>query len=207
MRPLAGACIVVAVTSCARSTERDQRDFERMRRQQRVDAYSMAAAFANGQAMQAAPPGTVTRETADDSAIVALMASGPATAAALAAMTPARLALGERKFGVYCAVCHGEGAFGGSVVAANMGIPRPPSLRSAAMLSKPPAYIYLVVTHGLGRMPAYVPQLTTGERWAVVGYLEQMRHDPVLTAAQRDDSLRAEEIHRIDAAARERRKP
>jgi hypothetical protein len=29
----------------------------------------------------------------------------------------------------------------------------------------------------------------------------------VLTAAQRDDSLRAEEIHRIDAAARERRKP
>jgi mono/diheme cytochrome c family protein len=114
-------------------------------------------------------------------------------------VTPELLALGQRKFDVFCAVCHGAGGFGGSIVAANMGVPRPPSLRSAAMEALPPGFVFNIASKGFGRMPPYAPQLSARERWAVVAYLEQLQHSTSTTTEQRDDSVRAIGIRSIDS--------
>jgi mono/diheme cytochrome c family protein len=158
-------------------------DFERMRVQQKSHLYEN---------MRIPPRGTVTRESVADSAI--------------AGAAPASLTIGQQTFGIYCAVCHGAAAFGGSLVAENMGQPRAPSLRTATALALSPRDIYEVETHGKGRMPPYAPQLTAEERWAVAAYVVRLQRSGAATPEAIADSLRAIEIQRIDSAlARERR--
>lgn len=195
----AGVALVLAIAACTASPERERVDFERMRLQQRGDVYAASAAFPNGAVMQAPPESTVAVEAsadlgpASDSALVRASLPMPAT---LAVITT-----GRQKFATYCAACHGTAGFGGSIVALNMGPPRPPSLRRPAALAFPPGYIYSVATHGFGRMPPYAPQLTSQERWAVAAYVKYLQRRPLLDRAAREDSIRAAEIVRIDSTA------
>lgn len=202
---LAGAGALFAALGCAHSSERERVDFERMRLQQRGDVYATSSAFPNGAVMQTPPDSSIPVEQAPDADLV------PANAAALAqSPMPATLeviTLGRQKFATYCAVCHGAGGFGGSIVALNMGPPRPPSLRRPAALTFPAGYIFSVATHGLGRMPAYAPQLTTEERWAVAAYVKRLQRTTFLDPAAAEDSTRAVQIAKIDSiAAAEARK-
>lgn len=192
--------LALFVSACSKSSEREPGDFERMRIQQRDEPYAPGELFANNSRLRQPPAGTVSRESESDTgAIGSGMQAGRMVAVVPLSITPERLSLGQRKYDVFCAVCHGAGGFGGSIVAVNMGAPRPPSLRSAAMAAKPPGYFFLIATHGIGRMPAYAPQLTVEERWAVVAYIEQLQHSTTTAPEARADSLRALGIHRIDS--------
>jgi mono/diheme cytochrome c family protein len=139
-------------------------DRERMRSQPRYEAYGRSALFADGKAMQVAPPGTVSRESGD--------------AAATMPNDLSRLALLERgadRFAIFCAVCHGDRADGNSVVASNMDAPRPPSLVDSARRALSPAQVYAVATHGVGRMPPFAAALSVADRWAVAAYVAELR--------------------------------
>ncbi len=197
-------CAMLTAGACDRSTERQRADFERMRLQQRYQPYGSSAVFANQSSMQAPPHGTATRESAADTGVIGTgIRDGRLVADVPVPVTPERLATGQRKFTVYCAVCHGVAAYGGSTVAQNWGAMRPPSLRNAEMLAKPAAYFFMVATHGKGRMPAYAALLTTDERWDVVAYVERLQRTAP-TGAAIDDSLRALAIARIDSAGAKR---
>jgi mono/diheme cytochrome c family protein len=193
------ALLTLAALACTRSTERDRVDFERMRLQQRGDVYAGSGAFPNGAVVQTPPESTIAREGAADLGLV------PANVVALErSPLPATLELitmGREKFATYCAVCHGTSGFGGSLVALNMGPPRPPSLRRPAALAFTAGYIFSVATHGMGRMPAYAPQLSTEERWAVAAYVKRLQRTTYLDPAARQDSARAAQIATIDSVA------
>jgi mono/diheme cytochrome c family protein len=198
----------IAVFACSSSSERERVDFERMRVQQRYEPYGRSGVFANAQSMQQPPAGALSRESASDTGVVGTgMTGGQPVADVPLAISPAQLAMGGRKYAVYCAVCHGEAGFGGSIVGENMGLPRPPSLRSVAMLAQPAGYIFNVATNGKGRMPSFAAELTPGERWAVVEYIRQIQQSPPVTVAQRADSVRAVEIAAIDSAIAKARQP
>ncbi|NRD45879.1 c-type cytochrome [Corallococcus exiguus] len=52
-------------------------------------------------------------------------------------------------------------------------------------LPHPPGFYFAVISHGFGVMPAYGPQLTPHERWAVVAYLRALgrsQHAPLTVA-------------------------
>lgn len=202
-RAVGCALAFIILAACSTSRERERVDFERMRVQQRYELYGSSRVFADSMSMQHAPAGTVSRESGpheSDSALATLTAIP-------VPVTPALLARGRDRFTIYCAVCHGEAGFGGSLVAENMGTPRPPSLRSGEHAGHPVGDLFRVVTHGKGRMPPYAPQLTVADRWAVVAYVRALRTTPATTPAAIADSLRAERIHMIDStiAARSRR--
>ena len=197
--PWCALMAAIAVAGCTKSHEREPGDFERMRIQQREEPYA-SNGLAPIEHMRHPPAGTLSRESESDSgAIGSGMLAGQPVSSVPLPITPKLLALGRRKFDVYCAVCHGAGGFGGSIVAANMGAPRPPSLRSAAVRALPAGYVFTVATHGIGRMPPYAPQLTARERWAVVAYLEELQRATSTTPEQREDSLRAIDIRAIDS--------
>ncbi len=193
----AGAAFVAL--GCAHSSERERVDFERMRLQQRGDVYAATGAFPSGAVMQTPPDSTIPVEAAADvnllPANVATLTRSPVSS------TLEVITVGRLKFATYCAVCHGARGYGGSIVALNMGPPRPPSLRSPAALALPVGYIFSVATHGIGRMPAYAPQLTTEERWAVAAYVKRLQHSTFVDRAATEDSTRAVQIAKIDSIA------
>ena len=191
--------LALAAAGCTRSPERERVDFERMRLQQRGDLYAPTTAFTNGTVMQSPPDSTIPLEAAADPG--SLSDSGATRAGLPLPATLEVITLGRQKFATYCAVCHGAGGFGGSLVALNMGPPRPRSLRRAPALTFTPGYIYSVATHGFGRMPAYDPQLTARERWAVAAYVKYLQRGTYLDPDAREDSVRAAEIARIDSIA------
>jgi mono/diheme cytochrome c family protein len=208
VRSTIAALLAIEMIACVKSRERERVDFERMRVQQRYEPYGASAVFANARSMQQPPAGALSIESAVDTGVVGTGMSGGSPVADIpVTITPEQLGLGARKFMVYCAVCHGDGGFGGSIVAENMGQPRPPSLRNAALVAQPAGYIFAVATNGKGRMPSYSAQLTPDERWAVVAYVRELQRSRIVTTAQRDDSLRAAEIAAIDSAAAKARQP
>jgi hypothetical protein len=200
--------LLVCAAACRKSPEREQGDFERMRAQQRNEPYAPSQLFALDERLRHPPAGTVSRESGSDTGTIGTgMHEGKPATAVPFDITPKFLALGRREFSVFCAVCHGAGGFGGSIVATNMGTPRPPSLRSTAVKARAPGTVFMIETHGIGRMPSYAPQLTTEERWAVVAYLEQRQHESRMTPEERADSLRAIDIRSIDSALAAERRP
>jgi mono/diheme cytochrome c family protein len=171
-----------------------------MDEQPRYDVYEASRFFRNGMTMQVPPAGTVSREAVLDRGLATgRTGSGRYLAAPPIPLTPAVLTLGRSRFRIYCAVCHGAGGYGGSIVASNMTERRPPSLRTAATRSLPAGFFYEVISRGLGRMPSYAAQLTIEQRWAVVAYVRELQSTPRAQPDERADSLRGAELRSEDS--------
>lgn len=175
MLPLAG---------CSREHGTVAPSFERMLVQPRYEPYGASSFFPDGRAMRIPPSGTVSRERLADSALIPT-ASPVAAATDSMPLPPPQsmplqptdelLAIGQSRFGIYCAVCHGVLGDGNSVVAKNMVDCPPPSLLSAAVRALPPATLFQVITDGFGRMPPYAAELPAEQRWAVIAYVRQLQ--------------------------------
>ncbi|HEY2805279.1 MAG TPA: c-type cytochrome [Gemmatimonadales bacterium] len=158
-------------------------DLQRMIRQPRSATYR--------QAPFTPPPGTVPRPSADSDAIAQarLVAMGHAPDPETARRV---LGLGASRYATFCAVCHGAGGYGGSIVAANMHGLRPPSLRAALSSAGHPDAAYRMISAGGERMPSFAEALPPSERWAVIAFLGRLRATPSAgDTAARDDSIRA----------------
>jgi mono/diheme cytochrome c family protein len=184
------------------------RALQRMHSQPKAQAYGASPVFRDGKVMQPPPAGTVAREDGVDSeASPGLDARGSYLEQVPLPETPALLARGRSRFRIVCAACHGAGGFGGSVVAENwFPPPRPPSLRSGPAAALPAGQLFQIVTSGFGRMPPYAPELTAGDRWAVVAYALTLRGRPPADSAERDDSVRAAGLRVLDSLGPEARR-
>lgn len=185
--------VCLALAACGRGQRGRGWDWERMRQQPRYDIYESSNVFANGRVMQSPPPGTVAREqVVGDASLATGMADGRYVTEVPVPVTSELVATGRTRFDIFCAVCHGAGGYGGSMVAMNMQPPRPPSLRSDTMRALPPGSLFQVITNGFGRMPSYAAQLSVRERWAVVAYVRQLQQTTsAATPEARADSARA----------------
>lgn len=184
---------------------REARDFERMRLQQRYDAYGRSRFFANGAVLQPPPAYTMARPPAfspTDSVRPLAFFTGRADSGFVTnipvAMGNRLRAIGASQFAVSCAPCHGAGGFGGGPIAANLVNKRPPSLRPQTTDTLPVGLIFSIITDGFGVMPPYGWQMPPETRWAVVAYVRSLAAQPstALTAA---DSTRAASLRRIDS--------
>ena len=149
-------------------------DFERMRRQPRVDPYEASRVFADGIAMRVPPGGTVPHSAGTPLGPVTtgLERGSPVRNVPLP-ITPDLIALGQHHYEIFCAVCHGADGSGHSVMSANMpGLP-PPALPRVRAAAYPAGYLFQVVTHGKNRMPSYEWALPPADRWAVIAYLQR----------------------------------
>lgn len=162
--------------SCSREHGAVAPSFERMLTQPRYEPYGSSAFFPDGRAMRLPPNGTVSSERLADSALLPLLAVGRDSVGSMPLeASDELLAVGQSRFGIYCAVCHGALGDGRSVVGSNMVECPPPSLLSEMMRALPPATLYQVITEGFGRMPSYAAELSVEQRWAVVAYVRQLQ--------------------------------
>ena len=138
-----------------------------MVQQPRYDAYEESRLFADGKVMQAPPDGTVAR----DAPLLAAAARRPT------AITPALLKRGEERYGIYCAICHGQDGRGDGYVTTR-GFPHPPSYLSSRLRAAPASHFYDVITNGYGVMYSYADRVPPADRWAITAHIR------VLQAAQ-----------------------
>jgi mono/diheme cytochrome c family protein len=159
----AALALVLIATGCSEKIGKGW-DWNRMRVQPRYEPYRASTFFANGMAMQAPPPGTISRE-----------ASVGALAAAPLVITPAVLQLGAYNYHIYCAVCHGERGDAASYVARSMDQPKPPALVTPPVSLMPDSLIVAIIGNGIGRMPSFAAELTPADRQAVAAYVKKMQ--------------------------------
>ncbi|MFI5229532.1 MAG: c-type cytochrome [Gemmatimonadales bacterium] len=198
--------VLGAADGCLRPSDgREQRDFERMRQQQRYDAYEPSRFFPNGAVLQAPPAHTVARAANDPwSGRVESAAYLSGTQNATDVIDPplaidsATMTAGAAQFGISCAPCHGAGGYGGGPMAPNLRAKRPPPLRMPPLSTLPAGTVFKVITNGFGRMPPYGWQMGVATRWAVVAYLRALPSAPS-TAATRADSTEAAYLRALDS--------
>lgn len=97
------------------------------------------------------------------------------------------MALGQKKFNIFCATCHGvngEGADSvrepgrGSMVGRRWSIPIP-SFHDPLYLPGgergQDGYLFFVARHGVNTMPSYAHAIDTREAWAIVAYIRALQ--------------------------------
>ncbi|WP_408098987.1 c-type cytochrome [Peredibacter sp. HCB2-198] len=97
-------------------------------------------------------------------------------------ITRESLLLGQTLYNRNCALCHGFDGSGDSLPV-RRGLTRPDPL-----FEKELPDLYEVVTHGIGRMPAFKRKLTQSERQMVVAYVEALRLSRRFPMEKLDDS-------------------
>jgi hypothetical protein len=152
-------------------------DLERMSQQPRYSTYESCEVCPEGTIMMTPPPGTVHRgaEVGASELERGRGRDGSPVATFPVPVDMALIARGKNRFDIYCAPCHGRLANGISQVAENMVLRPPPNLLAAPYPTRPPGYLYAVITEGFGLMRSYAHELPVRDRWGVVAYLQVLQ--------------------------------
>ncbi len=137
---------------------------QEMTQQRRYDTYEPGPLWADGTSARPLPVGVVAR---GDLARDAAVANPPE-------VTPALLARGQERFGIYCAPCHGPAGDGDGMIP-RRGFPHPPSYHTARLRAAPATYIYDVITRGYGVMYGYAARVEPADRWAIIAYIRALQ--------------------------------
>ncbi|SEM57299.1 Cytochrome c, mono-and diheme variants [Sphingomonas gellani] len=138
-----------------------------MREQARGDAQGADTLWPGGPMRSAPPAGSVA---VDQLARDAALDRPPPLSAAL-------LDRGEARYGIYCAMCHGERGDGDGTVV-KRGFPAPPSYREPRLMAASPAYVVDVITNGHGVMYSYADRVAPADRWAIAAYIKALQRIP-----------------------------
>lgn len=89
--------------------------------------------------------------------------------------TEAELLRGKERYDIYCVPCHGESGKGDGLVGKKY-VPTPADLRPGSRAAKrSDGELFVIVSNGLGGMPAFRADLPPGERWRIVAYLRTLK--------------------------------
>lgn len=147
---------------------------QRMEAQPKYEYYETSEFWADGKAMREPPEGTIPRERpVGNPALTTGRVNGQLVQAIPIELDNKVLALGQKKYNIVCAQCHGQLGDGNSIVAENMPLRLPPSLLE--LHQKPDGHFYAAINEGYGVMPSFAGELDTRERWAVVAYVRALQ--------------------------------
>jgi mono/diheme cytochrome c family protein len=184
--------------------------------------------FADGRASRPLVAGTISRSANDDGPAIT---SGRKPAAITAAanepnapgirpdefvtefpfpITSEILARGQRRFIIYCAICHDAAGTGtGKIV--QRGFTKPPSYLTdnsrqfahsgyqIALRNVPVGYLFDVPTNGFGAMADYSTQVSARDRWAIVAYIRTLQLSQSVPLDSLPPALRNEAEHGLEA--------
>jgi mono/diheme cytochrome c family protein len=143
--------------------------------------------FADNRELRPPVPGTVACTGHSDDPLFSQgrTQQGEWTARSPLPTTAPLLQRGQQRFQIYCTPCHGLGGAGDGTISRRAdrlaeGTWTPPSdLASETVRERPDGHLFNTITHGIRNMPAYGPQISPADRWAIVAYvraLQRARH-------------------------------
>ena len=83
---------------------------------------------------------------------------------------------GQKRFNVYCAMCHGPTGEGDGMIV-RRGFRRPPSFHEDRLQAgnSNAAHFFDVITNGWGAMPSYADMIPWEDRWAIIAYVRALQ--------------------------------
>lgn len=161
----ASAVLVLLVCSCEDS----------MRDQARIKPLGESAFYADGRAARPLPPGTVARGQLSGSVAFRTGRDGNEfVKRSPAPITADFVRLGQERFNIFCAACHGADGHGRGIVV-QRGFAPPPSYHIDRLRDAPDGYLFDVITHGKGAMYPFASRVPVEQRWAIVAYLRSLQ--------------------------------
>ncbi len=156
--------------------------------------------FGDQRAMRPAPEGTVALgQLKDDDHLFAGKVGGEwaSTYPESLALNEATMERGKQQFGIYCTPCHGQLGDGNGIVnlrAAKLkqGWVPPSDLHQTYIKEQPAGQIFGAITNGVRNMPAYGPQISAEDRWAIVLYLRALQKSQSASVNDLTDAERAQ---------------
>ena len=154
---------------------------ENMSEQPKVKPFRGSPLFADGSGVRAEPEGTIARGDLDRAA--ALQTRPP--------LTPALLARGRERFGIFCAPCHGPLGDGDGMIV-ERGMPHPPSYHEQRLKEAPDRHFIDVMTNGYGAMYSYAARVPPSDRWAILAYIRALQLSQDVPLASLSPEIRRE---------------
>jgi len=137
-------------------------------------------------------PGTVARGHLPGDPVLETGKAGTSFVAAVP--VPIDLPLlkrGEKRYGIYCAPCHGRVGRGDGMIV-RRGYRQPPSFHIDRLRAQSAGYFFDVITAGFGAMPDYAAQVSVPDRWAIVAYVRALQLSQNATVADVPSQRRGE---------------
>jgi len=140
--------------------------------------------FADGMAMRGQPEGTVARGMLQDNPVLFTGTTDGDTMwvdTIPLEVTREFMDRGQDRFDVFCAPCHGLSGNGNGPVNIRAtelaeGTWTPPTdVAAETVVAQPAGQIYNTIKNGIRNMPAYGPQISMEDRWAVVAYVRAIQ--------------------------------
>lgn len=168
--------------------------FPDMDHNDRVNSQTTSDFFADGVGSRQPVPGTIVH-AADESIYPIEYSAGregyyyqgkfgdfygkgmPAELKLTADNADAFLARGQERYGIYCAVCHGESGDGAGVTS-KYGIAGIANLHAPnfSAADYPDGRLFDVISNGKGNMSGYGYNIPVNDRWAIVAYIRAMQN-------------------------------
>ncbi len=152
--------------------------------QYKAKTQTESAFFADGMAMRHHPEGTVAQGMLEaDDAFYRGQVDGDTLFVETfpVEVTREMMYRGRERFNIHCAPCHGISGNGSGPVhvraaALGEGTWTPPTdLRSQTVVERPVGHLYNSIKNGIRNMPAYGPQISPEDRWAIVAYVRALQ--------------------------------
>lgn len=89
-------------------------------------------------------------------------------------VTPAFIARGQERYGIYCAICHGATGTGDGM-AKKFGVNTVQSLVQERIAIMSDGEIFDTITHGKNTMLGYGDRIQTPDRWAIIAYVRALQ--------------------------------
>ncbi len=85
---------------------------------------------------------------------------------------------GEERYGIYCAVCHGDSGNGNGITN-RYGVPvagnQNAKLNAISQETYPDGRLFDVITHGKGLMGGYGANIPIRDRWSIIAYIHTLQ--------------------------------
>ncbi|MGQ0720913.1 MAG: c-type cytochrome [Candidatus Eiseniibacteriota bacterium] len=143
------------------------------------------AMFADGRAAREFPKGTVARGALlEDEHLQRGLVGGDWATSFPMTVTDSLMSRGRQRFEIYCAPCHGLDGAGQGLVARRadqlmqMGAAQwtpPLSVHDDVVRQRPVGHLFNTISYGIRTMPAYGPQISVADRWAIVAYVRALQ--------------------------------
>jgi hypothetical protein len=89
-------------------------------------------------------------------------------------VTASFIALGQQRFNINCAVCHGMTGDGNGITKVGYGMSTVRNLMEPYVANQPEGQIFTTITYGHGKMGSYGERVTPVERWAIIAYIRTL---------------------------------